>query len=99
MRYTYEPSEEAIANIREDLEPHIHNPAEYWHEIAERLLNATLEIEQAHRPSCEAAECPTCLLIVQMRIVLDAHDTIQPSGCSCDNHRTYPCLADEAGGP
>jgi hypothetical protein len=90
MPYRYEPTEEASAQVRNDLDELKHNPAAYWQEIADSLLNATLEIEQAHRAECTADECNTCLLIARMRLVLDAHDTLQPSGCSCDDHRTYP---------
>jgi len=57
---------------------------------------ATVAVRLLNKPSGRAV---TDAVIVQMRIVLDAHDTIQPSGCSCDNHRTYPCPSDEAGGP
>ncbi len=94
--YVYEPTEESIARVRAELEPHLHDPAAYWQEIADTLLNTTLELEQAHRGECSGVECATCLLVARVRLVLDAHDTIQPSCCSCDDHRVYPQLQAEA---
>jgi hypothetical protein len=95
MPYLYQPTEDAIGQVRADLDALKHNPAGYWQEIADTLLGAVLDIEEIHRSECTAERCETCQHIARMRLVLDAHDTLQPSGCSCDQHRLYPCPPDE----
>lgn len=99
MRYLYEPTPEAIVDVRDELQPYIHDPAGYWQYLADRLIVGALELVQAHRAECQLDECRTCIEAARLLIPVDAHDAIQPTGCACDEHLVYPRLPSGATKP
>ena len=80
MRYRYEPTPEAIAQVRDDLKPFIHDPAAYSHELADMLIAFGLIL--AAKPTGPNATSPTAAPASSSsgsRWSCGAHDAIQPT--------------------
>jgi hypothetical protein len=74
------------------LAAHRDDPDLYW-QVLLTLLTVNLEaLQHAHR-DCTDDECRLCLLIGDSTTLLDAHDSLQPSGCACAGHIAYPTVA------
>jgi hypothetical protein len=85
-----EPTPAAIATIQDQLRPHLHNPARYWPTLVEYLIGTAEYLDWIHGKDCTTTDCRTCETLADLTAAVEAHDLLQPSGCACTDHITYP---------
>jgi hypothetical protein len=71
------------------LAAHCDDPDLYW-QVLLTLLTVNLEALQHTHHDCGDPQCRLCLLISDSTTLLDAHDSLQPSGCGCAGHISIP---------
>jgi hypothetical protein len=76
------------------LAAHQDDPGLYW-QVLLTLLTVNLEALRHAHPACDDPACRLCLLIGDSTALLDAHDSLQPSGCACAGHITVPAALAE----
>lgn len=83
--------DEQVQRMRAELLPLIDDPDVYWPTVVDLLQQDLGVLDEVHREECQqSAGCRTCVEISNTWVMLDAHDAIQPSGCGCADHITYP---------
>jgi hypothetical protein len=84
------PAPEEVQRMAAVLNELVDDPDLYWPTLVDLLCQDMAVLEVVHLRHCQEPGCATCSEIGRTWVMLAAHDAVQPSGCGCSDHRTYP---------